>query len=582
MENTSLSPKRRPNLIDKLFMHFKSLPISDSFLLKTAILALAISTLWFLISISTDTQVEISSTGGTLIEGIVGTPRFVNPVLAVTRADKDITSLIYGGLLSLGEGGVLVPNIAESITVSDDGLTYNVILKQNVNFHDGKPLTSEDVLFTVGKIQDPALISPLRTSFEDVIVEQINEYELNFILAEAYAPFMESLTFGILPYHIWKDATNEEFPFSQFNSEPIGSGPYKINKIIRNTSGIPKSYILEPNNEYYKENAKIEKLALNFYINEKKMIEAFNAGEIDSMAGISETYLESINLNTETHTILTTPLPRTFAVFFNQNKSVALRDKAARKALNIAIDRDKLIDSVLGGYGLPVTSPIPPGFGINLETATSTSETDIFEEARNVLKDAGWKINEETGIWEKEIDDTITSLELSISTVNNKVFEETAEFLKTEWERLGVSVTIKQFEQSDLTQGVIRPRDYEALLFGTDVGRSLDFYSFWHSSQRNDPGLNVALYANITTDSILSEARTNSNSDEREEALLRFAKEIKNEVPAIFLYTPELLYIFPNSITGATFTGLSEPYERFSSITNWTINTETVWSFFKN
>jgi len=245
----------------------------------------------------------------------------------------------------------------------------------------------------------------------------------------------------------------------------------------------------------------------------------FNAGKIDSIVGISETRLSDLALDKHTHTIERMPLPRTFAVFFNQNKSPALRDVAVRKALNITIDREALIEAALGGYGLELISPIPTGFGVDMPQNQSTSTEDQFEAARTILKASGWKLNEETGVWEKETDDILTPLTFSISTANNSVFEKTAEFLRTEWEKLGASVTIKQFEQSDLTQAIIRPRDYEALLFGTVVGRPLDFYSFWHSSQRNDPGLNVALYANITTDSILSEARTNPNVEEKEKTI---------------------------------------------------------------
>ena len=580
MELSPLLKNKRGNLIDILFMHFKKLPPSDSLLLKTSIFALFVFVLWALISVSTSSQVEVSSAGGTLREGIVGTPRFVNPILAVTKADEDMSALIYDGLIKLGSEGVLIPNIAESLTISSDNLIYNVVLRQDVTFHDDTILTSEDVIFTVGKIQEAGISSPLRSNFEDVVVERIGDYEINFILPEPYAPFIENLTFGILPHHIWKDATNEEFPFSQHNSEPIGSGPYKISKILRNTSGIPEAYILEPNNRYHNETAKISNLALIFFANEEKMIEAFNEGKIDSIAGLNESYLDDLIISSDTHVVITTPLPRTFALFFNQNKSAALRDLSARKALDTAIDRNDLIDAVLEGYGTPLHSPIPPGFGVDMATTTATSTLDAFETARNILKEADWKLNEETGIWEKEIDDILTPLSFSISTVNNIVFEQTAEFLRAEWEKLGANVTVKQFEQSDLTQAVIRPRDYETLLFGTAVGRQLDFYSFWHSSQRTDPGLNVALYANITTDSILSEARTNSNIEEREEALLRFATEIEQEIPAIFLYSPLMLYIFPKNVGGVSFVGLAEAQERFASINKWSIDAETVWPIF--
>ncbi len=566
-------------LIDRLFAYFRNLPISDAFILKLVILVGVIFFVWTLISFSSHSQVEIPSAGGSLIEGVVGTPRFVNPVLAFTRADRDLTALTFDGLLTLGPAGTLIPNIAESITMADDGLAYNVIVRKDIRFHDNTPLTATDVSFTVGKIKDPGLSSPLRANFEGVTVEQISDYELNFILPEPYAPFLENLTFGILPQHVWKDATVEEFPFSQLNSSPIGSGPYAINKIIRNASGIPESYELKPHQQYHLGAPRIQNLTLNFYSSDTKLLSAFNNGTINSVAGLESSQLATLNINPNTHTVHRLPLPRTFTLFFNQNRSTVFRDQKVREALNVAIDREALIERALGGYGVALTGPVPPWFGSG--TTTSSTTTASIDAARAILRDAGWKVNTETGLWEKLIDGELTPLAFSIATANAPVFEATAEYLKETWGAVGASVTIRQFEQSDLTQGVIRPRDYEALLFGTVVGRALDFYSFWHSSQRNDPGLNVALYTNITTDPLLVEMRRGTKPEALAELRQKFSAEVLREMPAIFLYSPELTYVFPNRVVGANFTGTAEPYERFASIHNWFTNTEFIWPIFK-
>jgi peptide/nickel transport system substrate-binding protein len=204
---------------------------------------------------------------------------------------------------------------------------------------------------------------------------------------------------------------------------------------------------------------------------------------------------------------------------------------------------------------------------------------DRVERARDILKTAGWEFDTERGIWKKKIDGTITDLTFSVATANNPVFEATAEFLRNAWAQIGITVTVKQFEQSDLTQGIIRPREYEALLFGNHVGRGLDYYSFWHSSQRNDPGLNVALYTNIKTDPLLLEARTTTDITKRNDALIQFSEEIRAEAPALFLYEPELLYVLPKAVTGTTFTGVGEAYERFASVHDWYVDTESIWSF---
>ncbi len=570
------------SVINRIFAYIERLSESDSLILKVLIFALFVSVIVLIVNLSTGWRTEIAADGGTITEGVVGIPRFINPVLAVTRADKDLSALIYDGLMVLGENGILVPNIAESVTVSEDGLTYNVIIRRDATFHDGTPVTALDVVFTISRITEPSLTSPLRANFDGVTVEQVGDYELNFVLTEPYAPFIENLTFGILPEHVWKDVMNDEFPYSQRNSDPIGSGPYSIEKIVRNASGIPESYILKPHKAYHRGAPKIGRFIFNFYANEDKLTTAFKEGLIDSVAGIDPSHLFELGVQSDKHAVLRIPLPRTFAVFINQTKSPALRDKGARTALSVAINRTELINTVLGGYGIPLNSPIPQGFGITPDASTTDASVDTVEQARAILNDTGWKLNTESGVWEKDIDKTRTPLSVSIATVNNPLFEATAEFLRASWEKLGVTVSIKQFEQSDLTQAIIRPRDYETLLFGTQVGRSLDFYSFWHSSQRNDPGLNVALYANITTDAALTEARTTQNVETRDAALKKFEQTIHIEQPAIFIYQPELLYVFPTRVIGATFKGVSESQERFAGVHNWYVETESIWSFLKD
>lgn len=580
MELDSQSQRRGFNPITSYFKNLHELKTSDAFILKGALIASVVFLLSTLALFSVQHSVKVPAYGGSYAEGIVGTTRFINPVLAVTRADKDVTALIYDGLMMLGTDGVLVPNVAESVTISDDGLTYNVLLKHDVTFSDGTPLTARDVAFTVSRIQEPLLNSPLRSNFEGVTVEEVGEHELNFILPEAYTPFIENLTFGILPEHIWKEAGAEDFPFSQYNIEPIGSGPYLVKEIVRNTSGIPETYILEANEHYHIATPRITTLSLHFFPTEEKLVDAFKKGIIEGVAGISAERINALALNDTKFHIERIPLPRTFALFINQNKSPVLRDSAVRKALNASIDRKKLIAQVLGGYGNPLYSPLPYGFQPKEYSETYDDNSSTLENARDILRDGGWKLNVETNIWEKVIDGNLTPLQFSITTANTGIFGSTADFLQSTWKDLGADITIKQFEQSDLTQSIIRPRDYEALLFGTQLGRSLDLYSFWHSSQRNDPGLNISLYANITTDSILTEMRRKAHPEESAETYKKFTTELNKETPAIFLYTPELLYVFPNRITGASFAGVSEPYERFSNIQNWYIQTESIWPIF--
>jgi peptide/nickel transport system substrate-binding protein len=570
-------PKKRFSL-DRFFLYLHRLHPSDALLLKAILLATLVFTIMVLTHMSVSYSKRIASFGGMFTEGIIGTPRFVNPVLAVTRADKDLSALIYDGLLRLGPSGTLIPHVAESVTISEDGLTYNVILRTDTTFHDGAHITVDDVLYTVTQIQNPQINSPLRANFEGVRAEKISDKEMNFILPEPYAPFIENLTFGILPEHIWKGASAEDFPFSEYNSNPIGSGPYRVEQIIRDKSGIPETYILTAFSDYAVAQPKIETLKLFFFPTEEKLIQAFTKGDIEAVAGVDARNITKYTVLPESHNIQQIPLPRTFVLFLNQNKSPALRDPAVRKALTLAIDKSALVEHVVGGYGSALSTPVPPGFTqLNL---ASTSQGANIEEARAILRNAGWKLHTDTGVWEKTIDGARVPLSFSIATAHSGVFEATAQFIEDAWSAIGIQVSIKQFEQSDLTQGVIRPRDYEILLFGTQLGRSLDFYSFWHSSQRNDPGLNIALYANITTDSILNEMRRSHTETNRTEALGKFTDELLKENPAIFLFAPKLIYIVPRRVTTTLYPSIEEAHERFASIVDWYIETEPIWPTF--
>jgi peptide/nickel transport system substrate-binding protein len=235
---------------------------------------------------------------------------------------------------------------------------------------------------------------------------------------------------------------------------------------------------------------------------------------------------------------------------------------------------------------VPIDTVLPPGFGDHIPRPTTTRETLEDKDARiaaavDVLEREGWKRNPE-GIWSKTVDGSNVTLSVDIATANLPFLAATANYLKTQWTALGVNVSVRQFEQVDLTQTVIRTRDYEALLFGTTVGRTLDFYPYWHSSQRNDPGLNIALYANITADAALEKSRTTTNPEERTQALVDFLTEFERDTPALFLFVPTITQIIPEQLIMNPITKLTSPHERFVHVESWYIKTESVWPFFAN
>lgn len=552
----------------------------DRFIFHFALIAVFVSLFYVLVTANTHYITSVPTSGGTLVEGIVGTPRFVNPVLAITRADHDMVALIYSGLVKLDVEGNLVPDLAESIDVSEDGRTYSVTLRSDVRFHNGDTLTARDVAYTISLIQNPDLKSPLRGNWDGVLVEEISERELKIVLEEAYPPFIENLTVGILPRSIWDELPTEQLPFSLNNTEPIGTGPYEVNDVLRSKSGLINAYKLTKA-PYAYEYPNIETLVFNFYQNEEDLLTALESNKIAGTPSLSPESLQKINQNT--YTIIEKPLPRTFSVFFNQNKSSSLRDDAVRDALNTAIDRDALIASVLDGHGIPITTPVPPGF-IALESGDISPETTEYEsrieQARAILTAGGWK-RADDGSWKKEIDGEEVTLSVALSTANTDLFDNTALFIANIWQEVGVQVRVDQFEQTDLVQAIIRPRNFEALLFGNDIGRALDLYPFWHSSQKDDPGLNIAQYTNIDADALLEKIRVETDTAVRTQYIASFADIITKELPAVFLYTPTFTYVLDKNVTATNLTRISKPSERFANIDSWHITMNNLWPVFK-
>ncbi len=564
-------------LIDKMFAFFEHKSPGDKLLLKGVTLVCFLTLIVAIINTNNAFTKTVPAKGGVLIEGIVGTPRFVNPVLAINQADKDITTLVYSGLLRLDETGVARPYLAESMTVSNDGMIYNLNLKPGITFHDGMPITADDVLFTVNLIKDQNVQSPLRLNFDGVSVEKISERELNFVLERAFAPFAQNLTFGILPKHIWHKMSAEELPFSRNNIEPIGSGPYRVKQVERNDAGLIEAYWLVPHDSILKQ-PKIEQIRLTFFASEVELVKAINQKEVMGGAGLSAQGLRE--LDDELPLIIyRQPLPRTFAVFFNQSKSAAMRDSAARAALNIAVPRQALVDEVLSGYGRVIASPITPDFGVTTAPLEINEGDDPIALAKDILLAGGWQ-QTEGGTWQKEIDGEETELSIDVVTADSEVFAATVAYLEKVWRELGVQVSFRQLEQTDLIQTVIKPRDYEALLYGTDLGRQFDFYPFWHSDGRNDPGLNISLYTSTSADKLLENLRLERDELTRLDYYSQFEHELVTELPAIFLYVPEFTYVLPEAVQTSGFKRLTEQSERFSTIETWHINSQNLWPIF--
>lgn len=525
--------------------------------------------------------VEVPRKGGSITEGIIGRPRFINPVIAKSDADRDLTALVYSGLLRPAPGGGFIPDLAASYVISDDGLTYTFTLRDKLYWHDGEPITSSDVAFTIEKVRDPSLAikSPRRAAWEGVEVTTPDPQTVVFRIKQPYAPLLENATLGIIPKHIWKNVPNEEFDVAFYNIEPIGSGPYRVTHIERDEEkGIPRWYDLTAFRHFALGEPYVEKIRVRFFGNNKELAQAFANGTIDQMPAVEPSLARVIEDNGAA--LLEAPLPRVFAAYFNQNQQPIFIDPSVRRALALATDKERIVADVLLGYGDVAEGPFP--FDAPLPRATKPP-AETLADARSLLEQSGWTINA-SGIYEKadKKRKTVQLLEFSIAVPDIPELRMAAERIKEQWELLGAHVRLEIFEPSTFAAEVLAPRKYDILFYGKTYTRIPDPYPYWHSSQRNTPGLNVAMYVNKNADKLIEDARRSSDPLEREALLANIASTITEDIPAIFVYRPNFLYARSPSVRGMKIGYPTTESERFMNIHEWHIKSEKVWKIFVN
>lgn len=520
---------------------------------------------------------EVPGQGGTLHEGLVGLPHSVNPVLAVTDIDRDISALVYAGLTKYRDGSI-VPDLATDWSVSNDGLIYTFNLPEDLEFHDGKPVTADDVIFTISKIQDPNLKSPRLADWAGVIATSTSPRTIRFTLKKPYSSFLSNTIVGIIPKHIWESVSNDQFIFSEYNVKPIGAGPYRIIGLDRDKGGIPTDYRLSIWNKYHGDKPYLSNIVFSFFPDEDRALSALGNGTIDSLASISPAAAAKLASNAgEPYTISSSPLTRIFGVFFNQSANRVLTEFPVRQALDMAVDRKRIITEVLSGYGLAVNSP----WSSELVNSSATSSGMDLDGARAIMKKNHWIIGE-NGIYETKATkkSATTTLSFTLYTSNTPDLKKTAEIIREDWAKFGAAVTVKTFEPGDLYQNVIRTRNYDALLFGEAPGRNNDYYAFWHSSERNAPGLNVAMYTNSKADKLLENIRVATSSEAVATLYDQLDQLIRSDIPAVFLYTPNFVYAVPKTLGGIDLGSMITPSDRFAGVSSWYLKTEKVWSIF--
>jgi peptide/nickel transport system substrate-binding protein len=508
-----------------------------------------------------ETTTTVPATGGEYTEGTVGQPEYVNPVTASSESDLSIVKMVYSN----------VPDIADAVTSSPDGKTWTVRLKPNLHWQDGAQLTSDDVIFTVQSIQNPDAQSPLAASWNGIEVNRASELEVQFTLPAPYAFFGDNLkNLYIIPKHVFGDVPPGNWRLSDYNLKPVGSGPYQFASYHKNSDGFIDAYSLTAWKGSFTKQPLIPNFTFNFFRNESDLIKSFNSGTVDGFELASPSDIGAIARPYNLFSWRTTDY---YAIFLNQSTNEALQDPAVRRALSLAIDRNDLIADALGGNGIPDNGPIPSDAAyaspdIN-DINISTSSLNL---AATTLDAAGWKLGT-NGERVKNVTTTAFPLDITITVPDIDFLVKTAEIIQNRWQSIGISTTITTDSPESIMDNVVNDRNYETLLFGNILGPSSDLYSFWDSSERFSPGLNLSTYSNPNVDGLIEAARTTMNDASRTEDFAEAENDIFVDAPALFLYSTNDLYAAGKNIQGIATGTLDDPSDYSREVPDWYLET---------
>lgn len=514
---------------------------------------------------------------GTISVGIIGSPRFINPVLnQLNDADRDLSAVIFSSLMKYDSQGNLVPDLAERYAIGDAGKVYEITLKKDVQWQDKKPLSADDVIFTLQVIKNPDYRSPLYALWQGIEIEKIDDLGIRFKLKNAYAPFLNNLTFGILPKHLWEGVAPAQFALHELNLKPIGCGPYQFKKFQKDKNGAVKTIEVEAFKNYFGGEAYLTDIIFKFYSAESDAISAYRKGEIDAFNFVSTKSMTDFNKNGSSD-IYPVILPRYFAIFFNQSQNPVLGDKVVRQALAYATDKKKIIDSVFGGSAQEMNSPLLPDM-LGFSDKVTTYNFDP-EQAKNILASDGWKDLDNDGVLEKQQpkEKQPTKLEITLTTINWPELTQTTQLLQSEWTQIGVKVNLDIKETGNIQNDVIKPRQFQALLFGEVLGQEPDLFHFWHSSQKGESGLNLALYENANVDKLLTASLEDLDKNSRAQKIQQAVSLITDDLPAIFLFSPDYIFVTKKEIKGIALKNIDISSSRFSQINQWYTQTHRAW-----
>lgn len=494
-----------------------------------------------------DTTTELS-------EGLVGKVKLINPILPDNSASADLAALIFNGLVRYNAQAQPESALAQSWKVSADQKTYTFKLRPDLKWHDGQEVTAEDVLFTLALIKNPDTRSPLAIAWRDVTAKSIDKLTLEYYLPSPDPSFLSLLQVGILPKHLLASVAPTNLRTAEFNQNPIGTGPFKIRTFTADDDFIQ----LDANPTYHDGQPYLKGITLRFYDSYDEAVEAYAKHQIMSL-NVQPEQLEDIAKITDTKIYRAKTFQQTY-LFFNNTKS-SLKEKSIRQALTASIKRSEIIDQNLRGQATGAPLPLLSGqLGYNFNARAASYDP---KKAAELLDEAGWKL--EKGIRRKGTE----TLEFTLVTRDSGNYPGIAVTVQKQWQQLGIRLNVKLVDNATLQQSYIKPRNFDILLYGLNLGTDSDTYPYWHSSQSKDPGLNLSQYESTAADQLLATARVSTDNEAKAAKYSNFLKIWAQDQPAAGIYNPYYIYVAQDRLKGVDISTLASPSDRFSGIHRW-------------
>ncbi len=506
--------------------------------------------------------------GGTYAEGVIGQFETLNPIFAITSPERSAAKLAFAGLLGYDQNGALSGDLAQSWSVEDGGKRFVVTLRPNLVWQDGKPLTVADVMFTIKSIQDPLVRSPLYSAWRSVGVKQLDDRRLEFSLPAPFAPFPQLLTVGILPAHVLAGVQPADMRVARFNLQPVGSGPFSVSNlqvVDKNKGRLIIRFAANPN--YWRGAPMLDRFRLHIYKNRDDLRRSFLSGEVNAVGDFSVQEIRQIQA-TRRVTVTEAPLNNVVMAIFRTDEG-PLKDIKVRQALALGTNRQAIADGPLGGRVSPLSIPLPPNL---VPTAAGLGQAGYDPKAaQQLLGAAGWKRGTD-GKLEKDGQ----PLRLNAAAVKSGDYPKALEALAGQWAQLGVSVNIILTNSENAQQDIIAPRAYDVLLYEMAVGADPDVFAYWHSSQANPQGLNLANLRSFKIDDALDSARSRPEPDLRAAKYRTFIEDWIAQTPGVALYQPRLHYVSNPDVTALGGKPLADSVDRYRGVLYWSVSREPV------